>query len=148
MAGNYKGPLDYIDVATRIVEFREKVALTETGCWEWPTRIAPNGYGRIYHAGRDYYAHRVFYTAEHGPVEPTLDIDHLCRNRRCVNPAHLEAVTRKVNLNRGAGTGPRKTHCIRGHSLADAYEDKRGGRQCRTCTMQRAAEKRAERRAA
>lgn len=135
--------LDYSTVADRIAEFRAKVSVSESGCWVWPTRIAPSGYGRIYHAGRDYLAHRVFYAAANGSAPVGLDIDHLCRNRRCVNPAHLEAVTRKVNLNRGLGTGPRKDSCVHGHSLADAYKDKRGGRKCRTCTMTRAAEQRA-----
>lgn len=139
---------DYREAAARIIEYREKVIVGLGGCWNWPTRIAKNGYGRISHGNRDYLAHRVFYTAYKGLPDADLDIDHLCRNRRCVNPDHLEAVTRKVNLNRGLGTGPRKTHCVHGHSLEDAYQDKRGGRQCRTCTMNRAAEARAERRAA
>lgn len=85
---------------------REKVLLgaridDATGCWNWTRTIQPNGYGRISIDGRLVYVHRAAYEAFVGPIPDGLDIDHLCRNRRCCNPEHLEAVTRRTNLLRG-----------------------------------------------
>jgi hypothetical protein len=110
----------------------------ETGCWNWAGYATPDtGYGKISIDGRAYYAHRVYYERHVGPIAPGLTIDHLCRNRRCVNPAHLEAVTRGENTLRGestSGINLRKTHCPKGHPLSgeNLYEC-RGRRQCRTC---------------
>lgn len=73
----------------------------QTGCWEWELTIATNGYGQMRSDGRLRPAHRVIYEQKHGPVAPELDLDHLCRNRRCVNPDHLEPVTRSENNRRG-----------------------------------------------
>jgi hypothetical protein len=138
---------DYVDVATRLAEFREKTEVTADGCWRWLGKVnKQRGYGYIYHAGREYVAHRVFYTALVGPPPAGLDLDHLCRNRWCVNPEHLEAVTRRVNLQRGVAARPKKTHCVVGHSLHDAYVDARGGRSCRPCTKARSAAVRAQKR--
>lgn len=78
-----------------------------TPCWVWQLSITPNGYGQ--HAkpgGRGTTsAHRVYYEQERGPVPAGLDLDHLCRVRACVNPDHLEPVTRSENLRRGLGNG-------------------------------------------
>lgn len=138
-------PQDYNEVRDRIIEFREKVTVVD-GCWKWGGKISrQRGYGYIYHRGREYVAHRVFYVALVGEVPPGLDLDHLCRNRWCVNPSHLEPVTRQVNLLRGRNRNREKTHCPVGHTLADAYIDGRGGRSCRACTLRRAAEARARR---
>lgn len=67
------------------------------GCWPWLGAIAPSGYGRVHSR----WAHRLSYEFLVGPIPAGLDIDHLCRNRLCVNPAHLEPVTRLVNVRRG-----------------------------------------------
>lgn len=78
----------------------------ETGCWNWCGAKQPNGYGRCGIPGggkRTTVAHRWYYERQHGPVSADLDLDHLCRNRGCVNPAHLEPVTRAVNAWRGRG---------------------------------------------
>lgn len=79
----------------------------DTGCWIWQGAVAPNGYGRCGVPGekphRTTAAHRYYYERIHGPVPRSLDLDHLCRNRRCVNPAHMEPVTRAVNAWRGEG---------------------------------------------
>jgi hypothetical protein len=71
------------------------------GCWVWRKATDPNGYGRFWFDGRMLGAHRVSYQLLVGPVPEGLDLDHLCRNRRCVNPSHLEPVTRRTNLVRG-----------------------------------------------
>jgi hypothetical protein len=111
-----------------------------TGCWVWGGIINAGGYGRVNVAGLDYrrqlQAHRVAYELFKGEIPDTYQVDHLCRNRRCVNPNHLEAVTQHENILRSeapAAINARKTHCKRGHDLADAYITSAGGRQCRVC---------------
>ena len=79
--------------------FFEKVRITD-GCWEWIGAIGNFGYGRFGFQRRVLYAHRFIFEAKNGPVGRKLDLDHLCRNRACVNPGHLEPVTRKVNNER------------------------------------------------
>ena len=70
-------------------------------CWEWTAFRNPKGYGVFHFRGATPHAHRVAYILTHGPVSPDLVIDHLCRNRGCCNPAHLEAVTAVENTRRG-----------------------------------------------
>jgi hypothetical protein len=68
------------------------------GCWEWTGNRTGDGYGRL--AGRQGLAHRLSYEYHLGPIPDGLEIDHLCRNRGCGNPAHMEAVTHRVNCQR------------------------------------------------
>lgn len=82
-------------------------ARTETdanGCWVWRGRITAGGYGHLRSLGRTYRAHRLMYELTHGPIPGDLPIDHLCRNRACINPGHLEVVTTTVNNRRSSGT--------------------------------------------
>ena len=73
-------------------------------CHKWLGPISSGGYGRVYFNGMARQAHRVIYEQRHGPVPAPLEMDHLCRNRWCVNPDHLEPVTKKENQRRGASS--------------------------------------------
>jgi hypothetical protein len=106
--------------ASVIERLMAKVQVADTGCWLWTAALNEWGYGVIGLgvAGRSNLAHRAMYVEQVGPIRRDLDLDHLCRVRRCVNPAHLQPVTRRVNLLRGAtitAHNAAKTHCPQGH---------------------------------
>jgi hypothetical protein len=110
-----------------------------TPCWEWTASKNAEGYGRVNWHGEVRKSHRVAYELLVGPIPKGLTLDHLCRNRPCVSPRHLEPVTGRTNILRGIGASAqnaRKTHCIRQHpfDLPNTYWTPKGGdRQCRTC---------------
>lgn len=115
---------------------------TGTGCFEWKRAKSRDGYGRFSFGGRGQYvyAHRFAYELVVGPIPAGMHLDHLCRNTSCVNPTHLEPVTPRVNVLRGAGFPAAKaaqTHCVRGHefSLENTIARSRaqGGRACKEC---------------
>lgn len=115
--------------------FSDKFTIGD-GCWEWTGCLTPSGYGQVTIAQRRHYAHRVSFEEFIRPIPEGLDIDHLCRNRRCIRPGHLEAVTRSINIRRGLLSALRtpKTHCPRGHEYT--YENTRvyrGRYSCRKC---------------
>lgn len=122
-----------------IDRFWSRVEKREDGCWAWTGGLGSQGYGNIIDdAKKRIYAHRFSYSMFRGDIPPGLELDHLCRVRRCVNPDHLEVVTRKVNSDRGfgpSGINSRKTHCIRGHPFdaANTAIYIRNGRQIRQC---------------
>lgn len=107
-----------ISETERIQRFWRKVEKTVT-CWIWKGNYYPPGYGQFSLGhNRPVYAHRFAYVLLKGPIPTGLQLDHLCRNRGCVNPEHLEAVSSQVNLLRGQGTTARhaaQTHCVNGH---------------------------------
>jgi hypothetical protein len=112
-----------------------------TGCWNY-TGAIDRGYGRFWVDGRTVMAHRFAWEQANGPVPDGKQLDHLCRNRSCVNPGHLEPVTIGENVLRGIGLtaeNARKTSCRAGHPFtqANTYVNPRGERQCRTCQRQR-----------
>jgi hypothetical protein len=77
-----------------------------SGCWLWIGSVGKNGYARFLADGRTRNAHRYAYSILVGEVASDLELDHLCRVRCCVNPAHLEAVTKAVNVARGLARPP------------------------------------------
>ena len=127
---------------TELERFMLKVAQGQKGCVFWTAGTTWNGYGLFWVNGRHVYAHRWAYEYFKGPIPDGLQLDHLCRNRSCVNPAHLEPVTQRENLLRGnthAATNSAKTHCPKGHEYAGAnlYTYPDGRRDCRTCQADR-----------
>lgn len=116
-------------------------------CWMWRSWIGGYGYGKFRLNGKTISAHRYAYMRRHGSVPSGLILDHLCRNRACVNPDHLEPVTNRVNVLRGNGTSAinsRRTHCVKGHAFdaTNTRIDPRGRRNCRTCCREWAREQR------
>jgi len=104
-------------------------------CWLWTGAVAADGYACFL---RDVKAHRFAWELRHGPIPDGLVIDHLCRVRHCVNPAHLQPVTNAENILRGEGppaVNARKTHCPRGHAFTESntYRYPDGRRECSTC---------------
>lgn len=87
---------------TRLRKFMDKVSVDkETGCMLWTGSMLQNGYGQVGWKGKLWVAHRAFWIFSGREDPGALDLDHLCRNRRCINPDHLEMVTRSENLRRG-----------------------------------------------
>jgi len=134
------------DPASRVMK-RVKVV---DGCWVFTGPLMPSGYGRTSAGSRKdgslrmLLTHRVIYEAHRGQIPAELDLDHLCRNRACCNPDHLEPVAAKVNIYRGIGPAAqniKKTHCPKGHEYdAVAKRPARGKqvdggvqRACKTC---------------
>lgn len=119
------------DIAPRILE--RSVPIPIAGCWVWMAGTNNSGYGAMTVHGKPVGAHRASYMAFVGEIPPGLDVHHICNNRMCVNPHHLEAVTRSKNLLEQPPR-KRKTHCVNGHALVDSnvYEWN-GNRGCRTC---------------
>jgi hypothetical protein len=133
-----RGTTDPINLLER---YWQRVDKTD-GCWEWRGQITTSGYGangsRI--AGEK-VAHRISYVLLVGPIPEGLQLDHLCRNRACVNPEHLEPVTARVNTMRSGAASAinaRKTHCDHGHEFTpeNTHMQRSGGRiyrRCRAC---------------
>lgn len=134
-----------------LARFIRKTKEQPNGCWHLSTRVRKDGYSDITVQGKHQLGHRVSYEHFIGPIAEGLELDHLCHtadetcaggfsctHRRCVNPAHLEPVSHRVNSLRGRSQFAKnaaKTHCLRGHEFTtdNTYVDPQGGRQCRTC---------------
>lgn len=124
----------------------------ESDCWPWMDRLDPDGYGLIWGNSHNLRAHRVAYELLVGAIPAGLVIDHLCRNRRCVNPTHMEAVTPAENTRRGDAARVQKTGiCLHGHAMTPSNTYRRPDNPsqgaCRTCrndACRRYAQRRAE----
>jgi hypothetical protein len=119
--------------------FWAKATVRDDGCWVWTASVDANGYGKIWspRPGRVLMgAHRLAWQFHHGYIGPDLVVDHLCENKNCVNPDHLEAVPFQVNVIRGAGA---QTTCRHGHLLDGLRRDRQEDgtvctrRYCRHC---------------
>ncbi len=124
-------------------EFAALTAMLPNGCIEWRGSLDSKGYGRFKRDGRQYFAHRVA-LALAGVDLGENDVDHLCRNRRCVNPDHLEPVSTKENTARGNGAtaaairARRDGECVNGHVIAEVGEHRQGdGFTCAECGRDR-----------
>lgn len=131
-----------------IARFKSKLVCSD-GCWSWAgSHFKATGY-TIFNmqmsdgVWRPTVAHRVSHEIFKGPIPDGLTIDHLCRNRGCVNPDHLEAVTQRANNLRGTSPSAmqaRQTHCFRGHEFTDENTYRKPGtnkRECRICMRMR-----------
>ena len=131
-----------------------------SACWVWTAFKHPDGYGAFWAAaGKMVRAHRWVYANLEGPILEGLELDHLCRNRACVNPDHLEPVDHRVNVQRGLTSalrplgqiGARGSLCVNGHAygVANIFVTSAGYRECRQCrqtSFQKAKAKRKQRR--
>lgn len=114
----------------------------ENECWEWQGALDKNGYGhyspRVYGKKSRYLAHRISYSIFVKQLTPGLLIDHICRNKKCVNPDHIREVTPQVNMIENSESitylNHIKTHCIRGHEFTpENTRIQTDGRYCRAC---------------
>lgn len=126
------------DMHTRVDRWLTKKVVAQGECWEWTGSKTRNGYGQLKIGGVAMMAHRAFYEHFITEIPDGLDLDHLCRMRACVNPWHLDPVSRSVNLYRAETLGKynlKKTHCPHGHeySAANTRFTRTGSRCCRTC---------------
>jgi len=122
---------------TRMPEhFWSKLTVTARGCWEMGNK--PDAYGGFWLDGKAHGAHRIAWQRLVGPIDDNLDVDHVCRNRPCCNPSHLEPVTRQVNIQRAYSPSlevAQRTHCTKGHELTadNVVKSKVPYKRCKTC---------------
>jgi hypothetical protein len=137
---DYHGHWTKVDPVSR---FWQKLEKTDS-CWLWTAGLFTDGYGLFWDGKKTVGAHRFSYELLVGVIPIGLVLDHLCRVRSCVNPAHLEPVTHRENILRGDGIAARRarqTHCVRGHELIgeniDRVSTRPSARHCRTCHLER-----------
>lgn len=134
---HYRRWRKYGDPLTRQRDWNNYFLVADTGCWEWQGTVTSSGYAKS--AG--VFVHRLMYESHVAPIPDGYEVDHLCRNTSCVNPAHLEAVTPKVNKLRSTSpwaNNARKTHCDNGHAFTpDNIYVWQNRRHCKTCKRER-----------
>lgn len=125
-----------------------RLAIDPSGCLLWTGSVHASGYGRMSDSsGKTAYVHRLMYELFVGPIPDGLELDHLCRVRRCASPAHLEAVTRQVNQLRGqtiSAANAAVARCPQDHAYDEANTGRRPGgqRYCKACNRERARSRR------
>lgn len=143
-----KGGASFAEMARKLNlkdRLLSRVSLSNSGCWEWTGHLTSTGYSQMTVGSRtdktrtNTQAHRVSYAVFVGELVDGLQIDHLCRNRKCINPKHLEQVTCAENLRRGNPAWKQqmaRTHCPKGHEYSESntYVRKSGGRMCKECS--------------
>lgn len=121
--------------ASSKIRFEKKFTIQANGCWQWHPVSKNNPYGQFCFAGRQYMAFMFSWWLYRGQLvkSPPLELDHLCLNKGCVNPDHLEPVTRSENCRRAPRRFP--NHCPKGHKYTEANTrlDKKNHRYCRAC---------------
>lgn len=135
LSGHHRRVASKLDIVSR---FLGKYEVSQNGCWEWQAATWL-GYGRFGVDGRVVLAHRFAYEHFVGPVPEGFELDHLCRNPRCCNPAHLEPVSHRENVRRGTSTN--KGMCRNGHELSPdnvcQWAARKGFTACRVCVRER-----------
>lgn len=122
-----------------VQRFMAKIHYADNGCWEWTSALNRAGYGVLNIKGKVVLAHRFSFLNAGNTIPPNTELDHLCRNRKCVNPAHLEPVSHHINILRGespVAKYARNTHCPKGHEFtpdSTYIAPGRNDRQCRIC---------------
>ena len=115
------------------LRFPKFVAASGDGCLEWTGALTWDGYGRISYRGRKASAHRVALELAGRLIPVGYEVDHLCRNRRCVNPDHLDVVTRRTHAKRSIAATSERCHEGHDYSPRNTRIDPRGNRRCRAC---------------
>ncbi len=132
--------------------FLSKVQFLENGCWSWTGYIGPNGYGQVRVDGKSHRVHRLAYAQTNGEIEEGNDVHHVCQNRACVNPSHLQSVSKKehirVSPNHAAHVALTMNQCSKSHLMlgSNIIWTERGARKCRECRNAKNRERRLSRR--
>lgn len=114
-----------------VIQKSQHIDLVSTDCWLWTGYHDEKGYGQLIYRGKNYKAHRWFWQIVEGDVPTGLELDHLCRNRACVRPDHLEPVTHLENV--GRGLNAKKPICKYGHRKDTRVSNGKPRLECFVC---------------
>ena len=148
----YRKPRRKFDIPERVAErAATRYVVDEAGCWISTYSVASHGYAQIGWQDRDFRqivtAHRASWVHFHGQIPEGMTIDHTCKQRRCVNPAHLRVLSNYENARRTLGRDWPLGQCVNGHPSSETYQRPSGKRICRSCNEAAQARYRAKQRA-